>query len=145
MISLPLLENINLQIKTEGNTRKIWDIIRLKWIVLSPEEYVRQALIHYFVNIMHYPTGLISVEKQVKLGTLNKRYDIVIFDRNHKPWMLVECKAPENVINQNTLHQLLQYNSKIPCPFWLLSNGLQSFCAKVGAEIHWLNDLPVYQ
>ena len=80
-----------------------------KWIQLSPEEHVRQALLHYFIEFKQYPIGLISVEKKINYGSLTKRYDIVVHDRNQQAWLLVECKAPEIPINQNTLYQLLQY------------------------------------
>jgi hypothetical protein len=146
MIQLALLENLQLNIKTEENTRKVWDIVRKKWIVLTPEEYVRQALLHYFTNTMQYPVGLIAVEKQVKYGSLIKRYDIVVHNRKQQPWLLVECKAPEIAISHSTLQQLLQYHSQIPCPYWLLSNGIESHCARVqGENIEWLRHLPEYE
>lgn len=146
MLQLALLENLQLNIKTEENTRKVWDIVRKKWIVLTPEEYVRQALLHYFTNTMQYPVGLIAVEKQVKYGSLIKRYDIVVHNRLQQPWLLVECKAPEIAISQSTLQQLLQYHSQIPCPYWLLSNGIESHCARVQGEIiEWLGHLPEYE
>lgn len=146
MLQLALLENLQLNIKTEENTRKVWDIVRKKWIVLTPEEYVRQALLHYFTNTMQYPVGLIAVEKQVKYGSLIKRYDIVVHNRQQQPWLLVECKAPEIAISQSTLQQLLQYHSQIPCPYWLLSNGIESHCARVqGENIEWLAHLPEYE
>jgi hypothetical protein len=146
MLPLALLENLQLNIKTEENTRKVWDIVRKKWMVLTPEEYVRQALLHYFTNTMHYPVGLIAVEKQVKYGSLIKRYDIVVHNRQQQPWLLVECKAPEIAISQSTVQQLLQYHSQIPCPYWLLSNGIESHCARVhGENIEWLAHLPEYE
>ena len=146
MLPLALLENLQLNIKTEENTRKVWDIVRKKWIVLTPEEYVRQALLHYFTNTMQYPVGLIAVEKQVKYGSLIKRYDIVVHNRQQQPWLLVECKAPEIAISQSTVQQLLQYHSQIPCPYWLLSNGIESHCARVhGENIEWLTHLPGYE
>jgi hypothetical protein len=146
MLQLALLENLQLNIKTEENTRKVWDIVRKKWIVLTPEEYVRQALLHYFTNTLQYPVGLIAVEKQVKYGSLIKRYDIVVHNRKQQPWLLVECKAPEIAISHSTLQQLLQYHSQIPCPYWLLSNGIESHCARVqGENIEWLRHLPEYE
>jgi hypothetical protein len=146
MLPLALLENLQLNIKTEENTRKVWDIVRKKWMVLTPEEYVRQALLHYFTNTMQYPVGLIAVEKQVKYGSLVKRYDIIVHNRQQQPWLLVECKAPEIAISQSTVQQLLQYHSQIPCPYWLLSNGIESHCARVqGENIEWLAHLPEYE
>lgn len=145
-MQLDLLSTLNLNIKTESNTKWVWDIVRKKWIQLTPEEYVRQALIHYFVEQMNYPTGLMAVEKQIKYAGLNKRYDLILFNRNQAPWMLVECKAPEVNINQQTLHQLLQYHSQLPCPYWLMSNGIETHCADA-QDIHaiqWLDHLPQF-
>ena len=146
MLHIDLLDNLNLKIKTEDNIRFVWDIVRKRWIRLTPEEHVRQALVHYLVEYMHYPPGLIALEKQIKYGTLVKRYDIVVYDRNHHPWMLAECKAPDIAIDNRTLHQLLQYHSQLPCPYWLLSNGQHSHCANAANvnDIYWMEQLPEY-
>lgn len=144
MFILPLLDRLNLRIKTTDNIRSVWDIVRKKWIILTPEEYVRQALLHYFTDSMHYPSRLIAVEKQIKYGNLVKRYDIIVYNRKQEPWLLVECKAPGIPIGENALHQLLQYHSKIPCPYWLLSNGIDSHCAQIREDIQWIDHLPLY-
>lgn len=143
-MQLDLLSKLNLNIKIEHNAKWVWDIVRKKWIQLNPEEYVRQALIHYFVEQMAYPIGLMAVEKQIKYAGLMKRYDLIIFNRNQAPWMLVECKAPEVKIDQKTLHQLLQYHSQLPCPYWLMSNGIETHCADARdvQHIQWMNHLP---
>lgn len=146
MLQIDLLDKLNLNIKTENNTRFVWDIVRKKWIQLTPEEHVRQAMVHYFIEQLKYPAKLIAIEKQIKFGALIKRYDIVVYNRNHEPWMMVECKAPAIPITQNTLHQLLQYHSQIPCSYWLLSNGVASHCADARDinAIRWIQDIPVY-
>jgi hypothetical protein len=146
MLRIDLLNGLSLNIKKENDQRMVWDIVRKKWYVLSPEEYVRQALVHFLIHKMDYPIGLISIEKQLKLGSLSKRYDLVVYDRNQNPWMLVECKAPEVAIDEKTLHQLLQYHSQIPCPYWLLSNGRHTYCANAKdiQAIFWTKELPVY-
>jgi hypothetical protein len=146
-MQLDLLSNLNLSIKTEHNTKWVWDIVRKKWIQLTPEEYVRQALIHYFVAQMAYPIGLMAVEKQIKYAGLIKRYDLIVFNRDQEPWLLVECKAPEVNIDQKTLHQLLQYHSQLPCPYWLMSNGIETHCADAQdiQHIQWMNHLPIFK
>lgn len=76
-----------------------------------------------------------------------RRFDIVVYDRNHQPWMLIECKAPEVGISEAALHQLLQYQQTIQCPYWVLSNGVETYCANA-TDIHainWMEALPVYQ
>lgn len=135
---------ISLRVKQDGNTTRVFDPIRKKWLVLTPEEHLRQYLLQYMLSFMNYPSTLIAIEKKIVVGILTKRYDIVVYDRNHKPWMLVECKKPEVPIDEKTFHQLLSYHSSIPCRYWLLSNGHQTFCAdaKEPREIIWLHSLP---
>lgn len=145
-LSINLLEGFSPGLKTEGGLRLIRDEVRRKWIQLSPEEYVRQAVLHYFMHHMRYPAALIAVEKQVRYGSLNKRYDIAVYNREHQPWLLVECKAPGVPLQQDTLHQLLQYHSRLPCPYWLLSNGVENWCADACDvhQIRWMDALPAF-
>lgn len=132
--------------KTVGNSPFIFDLIRRKYVALTPEEWVRQNLLHYFIDEMRYPKGLISVEKEIEVNMLKKRYDIVIYDHGQSPWMLVECKEPNVDISDEVLRQVIIYNQALQCPFWLLSNGQKTFCAQVGmnGEPQWLSALPVY-
>jgi hypothetical protein len=92
------------------------------------------------MNTLRYPAALIAVEKRIKVGNVNKRFDIVIYNRDHKPWMLVECKAPDVAISEKTLHQLLNYQRTAQCSYWLLTNGHQAFCADACdiQNIKWL-------
>ncbi len=131
--------------KEEGKTQ-VYDIVRRKWIVLTPEEHVRQYMLHYLINSLQYPASLIAVEKQVKLGNLSKRFDVVVYDRTHNPWLLAECKAPEIDIDSITLNQLLQYHNSLQCRYWLLCNGREIFCADAAdaTNIKWLEALPAY-
>ena len=124
----------------------MFDPIRKKWIILTPEEHVRQYLIAYLIGTMHYPAAMIAVEKTLKVGAMSKRFDLVVYDRNHKPWMLAECKEPEVPITEQTLHQLLNYQRTLQCNYWLLSNGHQTFCADACDvnRIEWLRALPEY-
>ncbi|RYZ16542.1 MAG: type I restriction enzyme HsdR N-terminal domain-containing protein [Sphingobacteriales bacterium] len=132
--------------KQELNQRYIFDIIRKKYVVLTPEEWVRQHILHYLCNDLQYPKGLISVEKEIKINNLKKRYDIVVYDGEHKPWMLIECKEPQVQITDQTLQQLLRYQNILQCPYWLLTNGAQHFCASVDSTglVRWLDALPAY-
>jgi hypothetical protein len=125
----------------------VFDPVRKKWLVLTPEEHVRQHVLAYLVEVLHYPASLVAVEKTIKVGTLSKRFDIVVYGRNHQPWLLAECKAPEVMITEKTLHQLLNYQQAMQCRYWLLTNGHQSFCADAGnvTAITWLASLPAYE
>lgn len=137
---------IQLQLRKADTKTQVYDPVRKKWLVLTPEEHVRQYLLQYFINTLQYPSSLIAVEKQITLGHLNKRFDIVVYNRNHDPWLLAECKAPEVPINNITLNQLLQYHNSLQCNYWLLSNGHQLFCADASdiSNIRWLKQLPAY-
>lgn len=133
------------KIKEAAGGRYIFDFIRKKYVLLSPEEWVRQHILQYLITEMNYPKGLISVEKEVRVNKLRKRYDIVVFSPDRKPWMLVECKEPAVAITDKTLHQLLRYHQTLQCPFWMLSNGHHNYCAHtVNNEVEWLLTLPVY-
>lgn len=137
---------IELPVRREKEKLTIFDPLRKKWLVLTPEEQVRQYLLQYLIQIKGYPKTLIAVEKKIKVGAMDKRFDIVVYNRHHEPWMLVECKAPEVLIDQATLFQLLNYQRTIQCDYWVMSNGHQHFCADA-RNIHaisWLTDLPLY-
>jgi hypothetical protein len=145
MIS-PDFSNVQLKLRQQDGKTYVFDPIRKKWIVLTPEEHVRQYMIGYMTGMMQYPAGLLAVEKTIKVGNLDKRFDIVVYNRDHQPWMLVECKAPEVPVTEKTLHQLLNYQRTVQCNYWLLTNGHQTFCADACdiKHISWLSSLPAY-
>ncbi|WP_118952262.1 type I restriction enzyme HsdR N-terminal domain-containing protein [Taibaiella helva] len=131
--------------RQQEGKRYVFDFIRKKYVVLTPEEWVRQHLLVYFCEVMAYPKGLISVEKEIKVNQLKKRYDIVVYDYEHRPWMLIECKEPAVPVSEHTLQQLLRYHSSLQCPYWMLSNGTQHFCATVREQqVSWLDQLPAH-
>jgi len=146
MVTLDL-SGIELKLRQENDKTSVFDIIRKLWVVLTPEEHVRQYIIHYLAEVMHYPTGLMAVEKTITVGAMKKRFDIVVYDREHQPWLLVECKAPEVLITDKTLQQLLNYQRTIQCDHWMLTNGHQNFCADASNinDIRWVDVLPVYE
>lgn len=131
--------------KHEGKTM-VCDPVRKKWIVLTPEEHVRQYLLLYFINELSYPASLIAVEKKIQCGDMDKRFDIVVYNRDHIPWLLVECKAPDVPVSQTTLQQLLNYQRTLQCRYWLVSNGHTFYCADSADtnNIIWLTELPAY-
>jgi len=144
---IPLdLSNIQLKLRPAGDKTSVFDPIRKKWLVLTPEEHVRQFVIRYLTGVMQYPASLMAVEKNIKVGTLNRRFDIVVYNRDDQPWMLVECKAPEIPVSESTLRQLLNYQSTVQSTYLLLTNGHQTFCADAGKpeDIKWLPSLPQY-
>ena len=134
-------------IKKEGEQVFIFDEIRKKWIVLTPEEWVRQHVVFYLVGEKGYKAGLIGIEKSLKYNGLTKRFDIVCYNKNAKPLLIVECKAPEVAITESTLDQALRYNSEIQAEYIVLSNGLQTIIAKVDFEkkgLTYLKEIPEF-
>jgi hypothetical protein len=105
---------------------QLFDPIRQKWVARTPEEWVRQQFLQLLISTHAYPKTLIAVEKSIALGSLTKRFDILVYDRTHQPWMMVECKSAEVALDESVLHQLLRYNSSVPVRYLLITNG--PFC-----------------
>lgn len=123
----------------------IFDIIRKKNIVLTPEEWVRQHVIHLLIANYGYSRSLFQVEKGTSYNSLQKRTDIVVYNREGSPHLLVECKAPEIKINQYVVEQASRYNKNINAPFLAVTNGLKTFCFSVDfktGKVMQLQDLP---
>ena len=131
-------------IKTQGEKEWIFCVIRKKWMILTPEEWVRQNLLLYFSEVLKYPTSLIAVEKQLQLSDLKKRFDIVLY-KNEIPFILVECKEMNVPITQKTLDQVLRYNSKIQAGYFVITNGTDCYgFGNVEGEMKVINAFPVY-
>ncbi len=122
----------NIRIKHENGKAYVFDEIRKKWILLTPEEWVRQHLLNHLISNKNFPASLISVEKEINLNNTKKRYDIVVYDKTMKPVLLVECKAPDVPITETTLEQTLRYNLILGVKFLLITNGLKEFV--IGVE-----------
>jgi Type I restriction enzyme R protein N terminus (HSDR_N) len=133
------------RIREEQGRRQVFDEVRRKWVALTPEEWVRQNMIRWMVVTLGYPASLVAVERELMLGSLRKRFDIVVFDRLQKPWMMVECKAPEVALGEGVLMQVLRYNLSIPVPYLVISNGNECHAAHRTEEgLAWLTEMPVY-
>ena len=133
--------------KTKGERMLIFDSIRKKYVALTPEEWVRQHLIHYLVEDKGYPAMLISVEMPLKYAQMDKRSDVLVNDRNGQPLMLAECKAPEVNINQKVFEQIAVYNLTIQAPCLMITNGLQHYCLAAATDSSpacFLNEVPNY-
>ncbi len=131
-IDLNLLEyQPLLKIKKEGDKHYLFCPIRKKHLVLQPEELVRQLLIIFFIEKNECSKTRIAVEKSLIINELSRRFDILIYDENTKPFMLIECKAPEVKINQSTFEQISQYNLSLRVPYLLVTNGMSTYCCKM--------------
>ena len=136
---------IPFRLKEEEGKRYVFDDIRKCWLIITPEEWVRQHFVHYLLLVKQYPATLIAVEKSLRLGELTKRFDILVYDRNHRPWLMVECKAMHIPLNQPVLDQILRYNIALPVPYMAITNG--STCAvfdKQNGKLGKLEDLPLF-
>ncbi len=121
----------NFRFKSRENTRYIFDVIRKKFVVLQPEEWVRQHLIQYLIQDKGYPKSLINVEKTIQVHGINKRYDLVVFTPQGEIFLLVECKAPKIRITQGTFDQIARYNMAMQAQYLLVTNGLEIYCCKM--------------
>ena len=110
------------KIKGEENKELIFDEVRKKWVRLKPEEWVRQNVIQYLLQVLKYPASLLSIEKELKLGELRKRCDVIVY-REAAAWMIIECKEPNVPLSEKTLEQILRYHLAIPVPYLCLTNG----------------------
>src|ERR671913_2216950 len=110
-------------IKKEGEKRYIFDTIRKSWLLLTEEEWVRQNFVAYLVRSLEYPQTMIALEKGLELNALKKRFDILVYNSGHQPWMLVECKAPQIKLDEEVLQQVLRYNMTIPVEYIIITNG----------------------
>ena len=111
--------------RKEKNVEYIFDALRKRWLLLTPEEWVRQNMIHY-VLLKKYPASLIAVEKEIKLGELIKRCDVVIYSRTAVPFMIIECKEMKVPLSEKTLEQILRYHITLPADYLIITNG--SYC-----------------
>lgn len=136
-------QQVNLR-QREG-LNEVFDIIRKKWFLLTPEEWVRQNMIHYLLS-KKYPASLIAVEKEIKLGELSKRCDIVIYKRSAAPFMIIECKEMKVALSDKTLEQILRYHITLPAKYLIITNG--SYCfgfAKVNNRFIEINEFPDFE
>jgi predicted type IV restriction endonuclease len=119
---------------------KVFDPIRKKWLEALPEEIVRQHLLQYLLLEKKYPASLIKLEHPHQLNDLNKRSDVVVYNRNGKPGLLIECKAPDVTLNDDVLLQVLRYNMHLGASYIVLCNGLQTFCFHQGTPLQEIPD-----
>lgn len=133
------------RLKASENKTLIFDIVRKKYVVLTPEEWVRQHVIHFLHKEKNYPLSLMAIEKQLKINSLTKRTDIVVYNREGKPKIIVECKAPSVAISQGTFDQIARYNLQLKSTFLMVTNGLDHYFCIMDHEnttYVFLKDLP---
>ncbi len=133
--------------KNSENKISIFDVIRKRFFILQPEEWVRQHCVHYLLNEKKYPKTLINVEKELVLNNLKKRYDIVIFNTDGSIHMIVECKAPNIRIDQSTFDQIARYNLTLNATYLMVTNGINHYYCQMDFEnqrYQFLHSIPEY-
>ncbi|HUR11777.1 MAG TPA: type I restriction enzyme HsdR N-terminal domain-containing protein [Flavitalea sp.] len=118
--------------KNENEKKFIFDELRKFWVTFTAEEWVRQNFIQYLLQVKLYPAAFIAIEKEIRLGELKKRFDLLVYDRDHKPWMLIECKEQAISLEKKVLDQVLRYHISVPVPYLVVTNGV--FCAGFGKK-----------
>jgi len=137
----------NFRFKNSENKVAIFDAIRKKFIILTPEEWVSQHVVHYLLEEKKYPKSHINVEKLLKVNDLKKRYDIVVFNPDGSIFILVECKAPEIKISQHTFDQIARYNLTLKAQFLMVTNGHNHYFCQMDFEnekYNFLKELPIF-
>ena len=138
----------NFRFKNSENKVSIFDEVRKKFIILTPEEWVRQHVVRFLLEEKNYPKSLINVEKVLKVNGLRKRYDVVVFNPDGSIFILIECKAPEIKISQATFDQIARYNMTMKAQYLMITNGLNHYFCQMDFEnekYQFLPELPVYQ
>lgn len=134
--------------KNSENKVAIFDEIRKKFILLTPEEWVRQHTVQFLLQDRKFPKSYINVEKLIKINNLSKRYDVVVFQPNGDIFLLIECKAPEVPLSQNTFDQIARYNLVLKAKYLMVTNGLNHYFCQMDFENEkyiFLKELPEYK
>jgi len=135
------------RLKNRENKRFIFDEIRKKFVVLQPEEWVRQHCLRFLTENKKFPKSLINVEKELNINGLTKRYDIVIYNSDGSIHLIVECKSPKININQDTFDQIAQYNLTLNATYLMVTNGINHYYCAMDFEAEryeFLKDIPDY-
>ena len=133
------------RIKYEGEKQLIFDSIRKKFIVLTPEEWVRQNFVEYLKHEKKFPASLMAIEKQIMVNGKQRRFDLLIYNRKGQPQLIAEFKSPDVKITQETFNQVVRYNMALRVEKVIVSNGLQHFACKINYEnnsYEYLSEIP---
>jgi len=133
------------QVRKENDQPQIFDRLRKRWVKLTPEEWVRQNMISMLTETLGIPSAYIGVEKEIMLDGLKKRFDLLVYDKAHTPWMLIECKASTVTLSESTAEQLLRYHRIIQAAYLIITNGNEAMGWKYyNGEIITLNEWPLW-
>lgn len=133
------------RIKNDNGKQYIFDTIRKVWLLLTEEEWVRQNFVSYLITRLHYPSTVIALEKEILLNDLKKRFDILVYNKEHKPWMLVECKESKVNLSEDVLQQVLRYNISVPVEYIVITNGTTTLGWRKEKELKLLSEMPEWK
>ena len=125
------LPTVQLRCRKVGQKSQVFDEVRKKFVALTPEEWVRQHFVHYLLKQLNYPAGLTAVEMLVKVNGLSQRADIVLYNKQGKPVIIIECKAPEVPVTRAVFNQAARYNTQLNVKYLIVTNGMQHYCARL--------------
>ena len=128
--------------KNENGKEYIFDAIRKAWLLLTQEEWVRQNFVNNLINQLKYPSTVIALEKEIWLNDLKKRFDILVYNDEHQPWMLIECKEPKVQLSDEVLQQVLRYYISVPVEYIVITNGSTTIGWKKENQLKLLKELP---
>ena len=137
-----------IKIQEKGEKRQIFDFLRRKWVALTPEEWVRQHFTHFLVEQKNYPQTLLANEVELRIGEKRLRCDTLLYNKELRPRMIIEYKAPTIQIQQKTFDQISVYNLLLKVDYLVVSNGLRHYCCKMDYErqsYQFLEDIPDYE
>ena len=142
------LPKYGIKIANENGHQTIFDVLRRKYVALTPEEWVRQHFVHYLIEHKGYPQALMANEIQLAIGNKKLRCDSVLYDRSLKPRMIIEYKAPTVNITQKVFDQITIYNMLLHVDYLVVSNGIKHYCCRMDYDNQkylFLDDIPDYQ
>lgn len=134
--------SFHFRLKNSENKTVIFDEIRKKFVVLTPEEWVRQHVVHYLLHIKKYPQSLINAEKKIQINDRIKRYDVVVFNPDGTIFLLVECKAVTIPIDQQTFDQIARYNMTLKAHYLMITNGMNHYFCTMDYQTKTYNFIP---
>ncbi len=134
------------KIKQEKEQHFVFDALRKTWLLLTEEEWVRQNFIQYLIQVMKYPSALIAIEKELELNGLKKRFDVLVYNHHHLPWMLIECKAPNVLVTDKAFEQVLRYHITVPVSYLVITNGKTTYVwQKLDGQLKLIDKMPVWE
>ncbi|MBR5391748.1 MAG: type I restriction enzyme HsdR N-terminal domain-containing protein [Prevotella sp.] len=142
------LPSYEIKIAERQGKRMIFDVLRRKYVALTPEEWVRQHFVHYLIEHKQYPQGLLANEVQLQVGDKSLRCDTLLYNKETKPRMIIEYKAPTVALSQKVFDQITVYNYLLHVDYLIVSNGMQHICCRLDHEHQqytYLEDIPMYQ